>query len=514
MPVPPASSAKPVSPGSAKVTIPAVGLIVAGLLKLFSALSAGILLGGPHGGWLGNLLGPAASILPFSNPLFGWSIGLFKAIPAVLMIYGGFQMVQLRSYAWSIAAGILGIVCCSFVGLPMGIWALIVLTRPEVREAFAKPPTPQTSRPGNWGWVWAVAGVLTLLLVLGCVVLLVLEGGARLISWRPSPGGSRTNSYAAPQDTTETNLPGSAVSIAETPSPGDRQDSSAAAGVKSIQRTVTAGSETDLSKSFAVGHDGRLVMDLDCGGIRVTGGDQDTVEVRVSRKVRRASGSEADGILAQERLVLKQRGNEISISAQDPSGLDSGWGWIWSRPELDANYEISVPRKFDLRLKTAGGGIKVATVQGTVNAHTQGGRLDFDEVDGNVDGQTQGGGIRAAACKGDLLIKTSGGSITVETFTGPFVQGTTMGGSITADFAASPKADCVLSTSGGSVTARLPATAMVTLDAHTSGGGVKSDLAVQGEGDGDKSTLRGKINGGGPSLKLETMGGSIHVLKR
>src|ERR1035437_9269300 len=45
MPLPPASSAKPVTPGSSKVTIPAVGLIVAGLLKLFSALSAGILLG-------------------------------------------------------------------------------------------------------------------------------------------------------------------------------------------------------------------------------------------------------------------------------------------------------------------------------------------------------------------------------------------------------------------------------------------------------------------------------------
>ena len=55
---------------------------------------------------------------------------------------------------------------------------------------------------------------------------------------------------------------------------------------------------------------------------------------------------------------------------------------------------------------------------------------------------------------------------------------------------------------------------MVTLDAHTQGGGVKSDLPVQVEGKADGGTLRGKINGGGPSLKLETEGGSIRVSKR
>ena len=228
-PTPVAVAGEPVTPGSTGVAIPAVGLIVAGLLHLLSAVTAINLLGNPHGGWLGNLLGPAASVLPFSNPLFGWSVGLFKAIPAVLMIYGGVQMVQLRSYAWSIAAGILGIVCCSFVGLPMGIWALIVLTKPDVREAFAKPPTRQTPRPGNWGWVWPAAGLLTLLLVCG-LVLLTLVAGAGLFSLRQSSRGSGTNSYAAPQDTTETNLTVIAAVIIETPNPGDRQDSSAAAG--------------------------------------------------------------------------------------------------------------------------------------------------------------------------------------------------------------------------------------------------------------------------------------------
>jgi serine/threonine protein kinase len=518
-PPPPASSAKPVTPGSAKVTIPAVGLIVAGLLKVFSALTVVVLFGNPRSNWLGNLLGHnipgfPPPFFPFSNPLFGWSIGVFKAIPALLMIYGGVQMVQLRSYAWSIAAGILGIVCCSFVGLPMGIWALVVLTRADVREAFANPPAPQTPRPGNWAWVWPTAGVVTLLLVLGLVLLALVGGAQSLVGSHHSHGGSGTDSYTAPQDTTETNWPIKEPTILETPSPGDPQDAGAAAGPRAIQRTVKAGSEPDLSKSFSVGRDGKLVMDVDRGGIRVVGADRDTVDVRVSRKVRRASGSEAGRILAEEELVLKQKGNEISISAQDPPSLRGGLRWGWTRPDLDATYEISVPRKFDMRLKTAGGGIKVATVQGGVNVRTEGGGLSFDGVEGNVDGQTQGGGIHAAGCKGDLLIKTEGGGITVETFAGPFVQAKTEGGSITADLATSPKSDCVFHTDGGNVTVRIPATAMLNLDARSGGGRVKSDLPVQAEGKRDEGTLRGKINGGGPSLKLETGGGNIHVVKR
>ena len=132
-PLPPATSAKPITAGGSAVTIPAIGLVVAGSLKLLSALTAGVLLGNLHSGLLGTLLGNAASVLPFNSHFFGWSIGLFKAIPALLMIYGGIQMVQLRSYAWSIAAGILGIVSCSLIGFPLGIWALIVLTKAEVR---------------------------------------------------------------------------------------------------------------------------------------------------------------------------------------------------------------------------------------------------------------------------------------------------------------------------------------------------------------------------------------------
>jgi hypothetical protein len=242
------------------------------------------------------------------------------------------------------------------------------------------------------------------------------------------------------------------------------------------------------------------------------------VEVQVDREVTGADDAEAAKILKDEHLVLKQTGHEIAITADDPLDLQahSFWEWLFwlGRRNLNVHYEITVPRKFAVQLETAGGGIKVANLDGSVEARTAGGGLDFKDIDGSVIGQTAGGGIHAISCRNELLVKTAGGSIEIEQFTGPQVQATTEGGSISANFDAAPKADCELHTMGGSVTVRLPSTAAVTLDAHTLGGTVTSDLPVQAEGQVNGGTLKGKINGGGPLLKLETMGGSIHVLQQ
>jgi hypothetical protein len=58
---------------------------------------------------------------------------------SVLLIVGGWRMRQAKSYGLSMVAAILALLPCSFgwiVGLPMGIWALIVLLDPDVRDGF------------------------------------------------------------------------------------------------------------------------------------------------------------------------------------------------------------------------------------------------------------------------------------------------------------------------------------------------------------------------------------------
>ena len=54
----------------------------------------------------------------------------------------------------------------------------------------------------------------------------------------------------------------------------------------------------------------------------------------------------------------------------------------------------------------------------------------------------------------------------------------------------------------------------VDVDAHASGGHVETDIPVTVQGEISRSTLKAKINGGGPELYLRTSGGSIHIKKR
>jgi TM2 domain-containing membrane protein YozV/predicted Ser/Thr protein kinase len=149
---PPSNPAQATGAGSsgkpAMIVAPGVALMVAGALKVVSAVVAI--------GWLGSIFGnfgmnmngmglPFHLDMPHLGVLTGFSLVVLKVVPALLMIYGGVQMMEIRSYAWSIAAAILAIVACSLLGFPIGIWALIVLLRTDVREIFASRSNPPSS---------------------------------------------------------------------------------------------------------------------------------------------------------------------------------------------------------------------------------------------------------------------------------------------------------------------------------------------------------------------------------
>lgn len=65
----------------------------------------------------------------------------FWAIMALIAFIGAFRMRQLKSYGLAMASAIIAMVPCTtymccLLMLPMGIWALTVLLKPEVKSAF------------------------------------------------------------------------------------------------------------------------------------------------------------------------------------------------------------------------------------------------------------------------------------------------------------------------------------------------------------------------------------------
>jgi hypothetical protein len=92
-----------------------------------------------------------ASIPQFNDPqiqhllhLFYGPIGILENIfgltVSIVILVGAVKMQSLRSYSFAFTAALLAVVpCltpCCFLGLPLGIWALVVLNKPEVKAQF------------------------------------------------------------------------------------------------------------------------------------------------------------------------------------------------------------------------------------------------------------------------------------------------------------------------------------------------------------------------------------------
>ena len=79
--------------------------------------------------WMHLAYGPLGAV----NSLFGLAL-------SVLILIGAAKMQSLRSYEFALTAAILAMVpCltpCCLIGLPFGIWAVVVLSKPEVKSQF------------------------------------------------------------------------------------------------------------------------------------------------------------------------------------------------------------------------------------------------------------------------------------------------------------------------------------------------------------------------------------------
>jgi hypothetical protein len=64
---------------------------------------------------------------------------VFNLAFSVTLIIGGWRMRQAKSYGLAVIAAIVALPPCTFgwiLGLPIGIWALLVLMDPEVKAGF------------------------------------------------------------------------------------------------------------------------------------------------------------------------------------------------------------------------------------------------------------------------------------------------------------------------------------------------------------------------------------------
>lgn len=142
------------------------------------------------------------------------------------------------------------------------------------------------------------------------------------------------------------------------------------------------------------------------GGISVKGWDRGEVLVRYQIQTQAYEQAEADALAA--RIRVNAVGGQIR--AEGPEAAD-GSNWAVS-------YEIFVPHRTDLSLRTHNGGISVADVSGRINFEAKNGGVSLKRLGGDVRGETRNGGLSVELAGNNwegegLNVKTTNGGLSI-----------------------------------------------------------------------------------------------------
>ena len=151
IPTPPSGAHPPFAPGDPRMDAlnqangPAIGLMILGGIDIAQSV-LGLLVDLGVVSWglsnrmnLGQAGGVPQWVLGMSGLIAG-IVRLFQLSVGIYLIYGGQKMKKLESRSACLTAGVLAVLpClspCCFIGIPVGIWALVILNQPAVKEQF------------------------------------------------------------------------------------------------------------------------------------------------------------------------------------------------------------------------------------------------------------------------------------------------------------------------------------------------------------------------------------------
>ena len=107
-------------------------------------------------------------------------------------------------------------------------------------------------------------------------------------------------------------------------------------------------------------------------------------------------GPNLSEVLKHHEITMTQDERVVDLSAKSDAALSA------VSLSVEANYQITVPKKFNLQRKNGTGNTAVIGVDGKVTVTTETGNVKIINVDGTVDAHTGTGSIAAMNCNGYL----------------------------------------------------------------------------------------------------------------
>jgi DUF4097 and DUF4098 domain-containing protein YvlB len=115
---------------------------------------------------------------------------------------------------------------------------------------------------------------------------------------------------------------------------------------------------------------------------------------------------------------------ETTVALEEHDGnasLVSRYTGSGSEQTFDNAFQIRVPKRFNVRVQSAGGDVHIANVDGSFSGSTGGGKIEIEGANGEAHLSTGGGDVRVAKSKLDGSVSTGGGTVRFKDVTGDIV---------------------------------------------------------------------------------------------
>jgi DUF4097 and DUF4098 domain-containing protein YvlB len=260
-------------------------------------------------------------------------------------------------------------------------------------------------------------------------------------------------------------------------------------------------SDGTFDKTLNVSGAVQLEVSTGSGYVHVTPGSDNQVHIIGHVRANPGwMGGNSDDQVKQvvDNPPIQQSGNSIRVGQMHES--------LFNHVSID--YDITAPKSTHLKAESGSGDIRAASMGGGTRLETGSGTINGDDLGGESYLQTGSGDIRVNFSNGgNVTAGTGSGSIRLTGVKGSLKAET---GSGDVSIAGQPTDNWKVEAGSGSIDLNLGG-AKFTLDAETGSGSIHTDQPISMQGSLERHHITGSVNGGGPTVKVETGSGSIRI---
>jgi beta-lactamase regulating signal transducer with metallopeptidase domain len=259
---------------------------------------------------------------------------------------------------------------------------------------------------------------------------------------------------------------------------------------------IQEGGPLSFDRTLSVSGTAQLEVSTGSGNIHITHGSGNQIHIHGRIHVKHGDSEEQARKIAADPPI-EQSGDTIRVGQRHEN---------WRGISID--YQIEAPAGTRLTANSGSGDIDDEGVGENAKLETGAGNISATSLEGAFIVKTGSGNIVAKQTgQGDVVAETGSGDIELKDIHGSF-RGHTGSGNIKAS--GTPSASWALESGSGDIelwTGNAP----LTLDASTGSGSVTSEHEMMVQGTFDHHHIRGALNGGGPTIRVQTGSGDIKI---